>query len=52
MTPALSVQNLCKSFGEFALQDITFDVPCGVVTAIIGETPVCFAQSINSSRPN
>ncbi|WP_285945125.1 ATP-binding cassette domain-containing protein, partial [Faecalibaculum rodentium] len=37
MTPALSVQNLCKSFGEFALQDITFDVPCGVVTAIIGE---------------
>lgn len=37
MTPALSVQNLCKSFGEFSLRDITFDVPCGAVTAIIGE---------------
>lgn len=37
MIPALSVRVLNKSFGTFALKDITFEVPQGTVCAIIGE---------------
>lgn len=37
MTPALSVNKLCKNFPGFALKDISFTVPQGVVAAIIGE---------------
>ncbi len=37
MKPALSVRKLCKEFPDFALKDITFEIPQGTVFAIIGE---------------
>lgn len=37
MTPALSVRNLCKTFPDFSLKNVSFDVPQGAVVAIIGE---------------
>lgn len=36
MDNVLSVQNLCKSYGDFALRDVSFDVPAGTITGLIG----------------
>lgn len=34
---AIEVRDLCKSFGEFSLQDISFDLPKGCILGLIGE---------------
>ena len=34
---ALEVKNLSKSFGDFALQDVSFTIPMGTALGLVGE---------------
>lgn len=34
---ALEIKNLCKSYGEFSLDNINLTLPCGCITGLIGE---------------
>lgn len=38
MTDALQVERLTKTFPDFTLENISFSVPTGSVTGLIGQT--------------
>ena len=37
MTNAIEIQGLCKSYGDFSLQNINLTLPCGSIMGLIGE---------------
>ena len=48
MTYALEVNGLRKTYGDFALRDISFQVPCGSVVGLIGENGAGKSTTINA----
>ncbi len=36
-TPALELSGVCRSFGDFSLQDVSFTLPTGCILGMIGE---------------
>ena len=34
---ALALNHICKSFGSFAIQDLTLEVPEGTICGLVGE---------------
>jgi len=37
MTNSIEIQGLCKSYGDFALRDVSFTLPGGAILGLIGE---------------
>ena len=37
MTNAIEIRGLCKSYGDFSLQNISLTLPCGSIMGLIGE---------------
>lgn len=48
MSDNIRIQGLQKQFAGFALQDVTFSVPCGAVVGFIGENGAGKTTTINS----
>lgn len=46
---SIEVKNLTKSFGDFTLKDLSFNLPSGTIMGLVGENGAGKSTAIQSS---